>query len=575
MSGEVIQPRITEGQKLIIGEQVFSEKPFLPDTPENIQEVLEQVRAENIAEAAAPKKKRSGKREKDDTKICLTAVFDVKPYFGPCNDPKTKDEYDKKRRDVYKNIREELQRWRYICNHSLSILYVAENYGMELVQVEKFKQKKEEPKPAEDGAKQKKQVKKIQYLIYKPNWEDRAALMKAMFPTASGKESSSDLQGLYKYAQGFYPHWQSYLYCELVRVVDRNWRKKIPDRGGTLGYWAIQGIDPVRVPVLRNEPLPILRSEKVKNYAFWDPQEMYTLTLNWNKKLGPLQFRPVGIKKGKLDKARMGIWKALASGHFSCGTIDLTTTKKGRIRLYIPYYRTKACCEKGAKPLDPAKILEVAVSGNKDDFFTAKILEGHESVVDLQRSKNLGVAAAFDYLIHQDEYAASVEQRLAHCGTRFNRNDSGLQKAYRKYLGKQKRLSEARIRTIHNWNNLWTKHIIKTAVDWGCGKIIIYDLPKPVPKRKKKEQADAPIDPTVRGLLGKSWSWDDFKRQLEYKANDNGIAIVHTQSEAALALEKSLKDRGVIEDEEYEDVMEEDFDEMMAEDTEEDTQATS
>ena len=224
-----------------------------------------------------------------------------------------------------------------------------------------------------------------------------------------------------------------------------------------------------------------------------------SFTLFWDHQIGRIEFVIAGrrTKNGYgLDPHEVSILRKIQSGEYRLCTSVLSENSKGRLVFNMAY---KLIPKK--RELDVNRVMELAndISGGMSQILKMSLRAE-------KLSAGLNASAIMPRLATLKALQSKAEKAREACGSKYAKNISQGSLYSREVFSKRSAiLTRNRDKFCKHWNHYWTAQVIKKALAWECGKIVISKLPDT--------------------LLGEPWQWFDFKFKLEYKAKNCGILI--------------------------------------------------
>jgi len=309
---------------------------------------------------------------------------------------------------------------------------------------------------------------------------------KEILETAFGVTGKAHLYELRKWVRDLHPSWMSIVPESIHRdSISPKWRARDPEfPTATNGYLILNGarafarFEHIGIPMKNTVP-------KLSGHSVF---------LKWDYEIGEVEFR-----LGRLDGARHHFWRNVRDGEYKLGT-TYVNERDNKIFLTISATIPDRECV-----VDTKTALTVA--------FCDESPEAHITVSGPQafQGDKVSVYEAIDGLASMRLIAERYEKCRQSAGN--PRRIWGSRKMFRGVQERISNLAVRRERYIKDRNHLWSRRIVDNARRWGCGQVVVVNVPE-------------------RELFGHPWNWTGFKFDLEYKAKEIGAVVKYATVEA-------------------------------------------
>lgn len=336
-------------------------------------------------------------------------------------------------------------------------------------------------------------------LSLKPDGKRSKAILEAVM-NKTGKMFVYEMRPWF--LEELYPNAFSFVWDSARADVATVWKAKDPEFvTASKGWLGLQGARGIARFNRRGIGFPVATARPVL--------AEHTLTLKWDKEIGPVTFR-----LPRLDGGRYYVWKSLRDGAegWKLGTIYLSEDD-GALKVVMTHHRPLR-----ESSVDPERVCELVINHSDLDrkaFLFS--LEGRDAQDVISGEEVL------PWLRRMKRRREELERRKAACGS--PRRPWGFRKGYHDAQKILSNCSLARERGASDRNHAWTRRIVARMVSWRCGTLKMV------------------MPPSL--LFGEPWGWAQFVSFLRYKCDQDGIQLIVTPFVPAQEATQTDPERGV------------------------------
>lgn len=215
--------------------------------------------------------------------------------------------------------------------------------------------------------------------------------------------------------------------------------------------------------------------------------EGHSVIMKWDTEIGPVEF-----KLGKLDGSRYYQWMNIRDGAWKLGTIYINIDEDGDMFLTISYTAPKS-----ESVVNPEKTMLVSFGDNLEMYINC-------SGPNTYDGDKISVFEAVNGLNGLDIIAKKYKQCKTSAGN--PRRVWGSRTMFKGVQKKVHNLANRRENYVKDRNHLWTRRITNNAVRWGCGRVVVVNIPE-------------------GEMFGHPWNWSGFTMALKYKLDEIGASV--------------------------------------------------
>jgi hypothetical protein len=188
--------------------------------------------------------------------------------------------------------------------------------------------------------------------------------------------------------------------------------------------------------------------------------------------------------------------------------------KQGQLTIDIPYRRPAVV----AGALDKQREMHVVFKDVVDDQGCHQLVHALVRKISKSREKEADKYRRFSISVNEPE---TLLQGVAAQAYKAGLQYGSVPKQYLKNArNKNKAYALRRKRIEKDFNHQWSRTLLNRAVSWGCGKIVVYGLPRGTEKSGE--------------ISGHAWAWYQFKTFLEYKSAEKQIDLAFQEGDTNL-----------------------------------------